>query len=175
MSRRQHKAAASYIDRLTDIMIKMSGVVLIGMMAATIVDIGGRWLFNRALPGSTDLLSMGLALSLALALPAVTWRGNHIAIELLNLDPQSRIEQFRIALVGLASGAVFAALAWIFFDYAMQAVLYNDVIGYLEIPIAPVVFVLSATALAAAICFVSRALGLRPGSQSISAGGEEHI
>src|SRR5690606_32069680 len=159
-SGRHRSGVVSYINRLTGMLIVMSGVVLMFMMAATIIDIGGRWLFNRALPGSTEMLSIGLALSLALALPAVTWHGNHIAIELLKVNSGSRIERFRVAFIGLLSAAVFAALSVILFNYALQAVEYNDVIGYLEIPIAPAVFVLSATALAAALCFLLPVLGI---------------
>lgn len=152
---------AGRVERFTGFLIGLSGIVLMLMMAATIIDIFGRWLFGRALPGCTDLVSVGLALALALALPAVTWHGNHIALELLRGNPENPLERIRLAIVGLVSAAVFAALAVILFGSARQAAEYQDVIGYLQIPVAPMVYVLSVMALVAAVCFALPALGIQ--------------
>ena len=139
----------------------LGAIALFAMMTITFVDISGRFLLHRPLAGSTDLVQVLMLLTAGCALPAVTWRGEHLSIGLFDSARSTPLERGRRAMVAVVLALAFGALAVLLWRHAGDAALNGDVIGYLRLPVAPFVYILSLLCLAAALvgaALVPRAL-----------------
>ncbi len=128
----------------------VTAALLGGMAAVTIVDVIGRYFLNRPLQGAFELTEVLMAAVIFAALPSLTLRREHIAIDLLDRYYPARLARLRDRLVEVVSALVVACLAWVFLGQARQVHadgLYTQV---LQLPLAPVVlFACGALAVAA--------------------------
>ena len=155
----------------------LGAIALFAMMAVTFVDIAGRFLLNRPLAGSTDLVQVLLLLTAGCTLPAVTCRGEHLSIGLFDGARPTPLERARRAMVAVVLAVTFAALAVLLWRYAGETARNGDVIGYLRLPVAPFVYALSALCLVCALvgaALVRRALRCRPDDVPSPAAPLEH-
>ena len=136
--------------RLTGWLETAGAACLFTMMGVTFLDIVGRFTINRPLPGSTDLVQVLLALTAAFTLPAITLRGEHLSIGLFDNARPTPAERMRRLLVAAIGTAVFAALSLLLWRYAGETQRNADVIGYLRVPVYPVVYTIAALAMAGA-------------------------
>lgn len=142
----------------------LGAIALFAMMTITFVDIVGRFLLHRPLPGSTDLVQVLLLLTAGCTLPAVTCRGEHLSIGLFDGARPTPLERARRAMVATVLALTFGALAVLLWSYAGETARNGDVIGYLRLPVAPFVYALSVLCLASALvgaALVPRALRRR--------------
>ena len=140
----------------------LGAIALFAMMTITFLDVGGRYLLHRPLTGSTDLVQVLLLLTAGCTLPAVTWRGEHLSIGLFDGVRPSAPERARRALVGLVMALAFAALALLLFGYAGETAANADVIGYLQLPITPFVYIASAMCAVSALIALAKAIRALP-------------
>ena len=152
-------------ERVSGWLETVGAVALFAMMTVTFVDIAGRFLLHRPLAGSTDLVQVLMLLTAGCALPAVTCRGEHLSIGLFDGARSTPLERGRRAMVALVLALTFAALAVVLWRHAGDAALNGDVIGYLRLPVAPFVVILSVLCLVTALvgaALVPRALRRPP-------------
>jgi TRAP-type C4-dicarboxylate transport system permease small subunit len=150
--------------RLTGWFETAGAACLFAMMAVTFLDIVGRFAINRPLPGSTDFVQVLLALTAAFTLPAITLRGEHLSIGLFDNVPLTPVERMRRLLVAAIGAVVFIALSLLLWRYAGETQRNADVIGYLRVPVYPIVYTIAVLAMVAgaAFAFAGR-LALRAG------------
>jgi TRAP-type C4-dicarboxylate transport system permease small subunit len=82
------------------------------MMAVTVVDVGGRFLFNRPLHGAFEATEVMMGLIVFLALPLATRRREHITVTLLDPYLPEWLKRSAALLFGLTCAAVCGLLAW---------------------------------------------------------------
>ena len=121
----------------------VAAVLLFAMMAVTFVDVIGRYVIGRSVPGSTEIIQVLLVLSTVFAIPAVTWSRQHIAIGLFEKGSGGWIDRARQWGVAAISAVVFAALGVLLWTYAGESAANEDVIGYLRLPMAPMIYVMA--------------------------------
>lgn len=116
---------------------------LLLMMVLTVLDVVGRYLINRPFPGAAEMVQYLMITFIFLALPVVTLRNEHISISLVDslLGPAGRKVQ-RI-LVSALCALVIGFLAVRFWSHALMLANNRDVIGYLNLPVAPAAFLAS--------------------------------
>lgn len=146
-----------WIGRATGWLESLVAVLLFAMMAITFVDVTGRYLFARPLPGSTEIIQVLLAVAVGCALPSVTWRQEHISIGLFDSASPGPWERGRRVVVALAGAVVFALLAALLWQHAGESAANEDVIGYLRLPVAPMVRAIAILSGATAFVFVALA------------------
>lgn len=134
----------------------MVAAAMFGMMAVTFVDVVGRYLLSRPVPGSTELIQVLMALAVAAALPLVTAGGEHITMDLFSGLFRGAARRALDALVMAFSSAVLAFLALRVWDQALNLHRSRMSTIFLDLPIAPVAFTLSA--LIGVACLVQVAL-----------------
>ena len=157
--------AEAVSERASSWLETLGALALFAMMTITFLDIAGRFLLHRPLPGSTDLVQVLLLLTASCTLPAVTWRGEHLSIGLFDGVRHTPVERARRVGVAIVVAVTFAALALLLWNHAGETARNVDVIGYLRLPVAPFVYALSALCLVAALmgaALVPRALRARP-------------
>ncbi|MGB0631252.1 MAG: TRAP transporter small permease [Alphaproteobacteria bacterium] len=125
-----------------------SGLILLGIVSLTFVDVVLRYVFSAPIFGARDVLEMGMVVVISLAFP-FTWRmGGHIVVDLI---PDYSIAALTIArdLIVRAIGiAMFGLLAWRCWIRADDAVLFNEATNMIELPFSPFfIFLAGASAL----------------------------
>ncbi|MCR8546198.1 TRAP transporter small permease [Salipiger sp. P9] len=115
----------------------LGGLLLLGLMGMTVVDVVGRYLFNAPLRGATELTELLLAAVVFLGLPAVALADEHVTVDLLTERMPRWLHPWRLALTGLVSALVLSIVAWRVWVYSGQIGGYGGTTTTLAIPIAP--------------------------------------
>jgi TRAP-type transport system small permease protein len=124
----------------------IAAFLIFSMMCITVVDVIGRYGFNRPLPGASEVTEAMLAAAIFAALPLVTLENGHITMTLLTerLTPTGR--RMQGALVSLFSVLVLSLIAWRLFRHAAQLASYGDVTVFLGLPRAPLAYLMASLA-----------------------------
>ena len=139
----QNGAGAQAVDWLKRALASVSAIFLFVMMVLTVVDVGGRYLVNRPLPGSFEIMQFLLALLVFSALPIVTHDRGHITVSLFDgffRGGMRRLQQFVIFLVSAIALAIITQRMW------QQGNILDEtgaITGFLLWPIAPVAYAMS--------------------------------
>jgi TRAP-type C4-dicarboxylate transport system permease small subunit len=128
------------------------------MVLLTVADVMLRSLFGYPIRGMLELIELGLACTIFVALPAVFLRDEHLVVDVL------RRRRFLDVLGAAVSLAVLALMAWHMLPNARSMIEFGDVTPDLSIPRlwywVPVLFGVVASA-AATLFFVFRLLRKR--------------
>lgn len=104
------------------------------MMLLTVADVALRALVNRPIQGTFDLIQLGLACTIYLALPAVFLRDEHLVVDVVDhfAGPAAvRILDYLGALVSLG---VLGLMLWQMVPLARDMQEFGDVTADLSIP-----------------------------------------
>ncbi|MDX1268887.1 MAG: TRAP transporter small permease [Oceanisphaera sp.] len=124
-------SSAAALKRLLNL---LAGLMLLLMMLITAVDVVGRYLFNTPLMGGSELIEIMLAASIFLILPVITWRQEHVSVDLIEpwLPRWLRAVRDRLCHLFMTVGSAYMAMTvW---KLAERAARYNSVSEYLSIP-----------------------------------------
>ena len=126
---------------------RVASVGVLGMLLiafATIADVASRWLFNAPITGMEEVASMALAVAVSACLPAGAAQRVNITVELLSGRVSPRAAA-RLQLFGAVVLLVlYLALAVRVGNYAAELEARHGVTVYLELPIAPFLWVVTA-------------------------------
>jgi TRAP-type C4-dicarboxylate transport system permease small subunit len=133
----------------------VAAAFLAAMVLLTVADVVLRSLFGYPIRGMLELIELGLACTIFIALPAVFLRDEHLVVDVLK---RSRFLDLAGAAVSLV---VLAFMAWHMLPNARSMIEFGDVTSDLSIPRlwywVPVLFGVIASA-AATLLFVFRLL-----------------
>lgn len=118
----------------------LCGATLFVLLGLTVVDVGGREILNRPLPGGYEISELALLVLFFLALPATTFRDEHITVTLIDRWLSGRGRQAVAALGDLLALAVLGALTPFLWRQAEGMARYGDVTLYLQTETAPFVY-----------------------------------
>lgn len=129
----------------------LGGIMLLVMMAMTIVDVIGRYVFNSPLSGAGELTELLLVSVIFMGLPAVTMQKEHVTVDLFTARMPQWIERWRIYAIGILSTIILGTIGWQLWVHAGQIGAYGDVTTTLRIPISPVAYFCSVCTFVSAI------------------------
>lgn len=122
----------------------IGAVVLLFMMMLTVFDVAGRYFLSKPISGSFEIMEFGLAIVVFSALPLVTWDRGHITVSLFEKyfrGASAHLQQL-FALGG--SAVVMGVVSWRLWIQGDRLILSSSITGYLEWPIAPISYAMSA-------------------------------
>ncbi len=135
-----------WLDSLCLGLAVAAGLVLVGLVGLTFVDVILRYRFAAPILGATDVLQMGMVVVISLAFP-FTWRaGGHIVVDLVpdyGLANLTRLRDLSVRLIGIVIFVLLAHGAWV---RAEDAELFGEATNMIEIPFRPFFMVLSGAA-----------------------------
>ncbi|MBM3352727.1 MAG: TRAP transporter small permease [Betaproteobacteria bacterium] len=135
-----------------------AALTLAAMMALTCVDVVGRYLFTRPIPGALEIVEIMMGLIIFTALPLVTMREEHVTVDLLDaLTPDWLLRVQHVASSLLGAG-VAGVLAWQLFLRAARMLGYGDTTAVLKITLHPLTFAMASMMALTALAFLARAL-----------------
>jgi TRAP-type transport system small permease protein len=107
---------------------------LAGMVLITVADVVLRSLFNFPIRGVLELVELGLACTIFIALPAVFLRDEHLVVDVIDhVAPRAVVRWLDLA-GALLSAAVLAVMAWRMLPLARDMHAFGDVTADLAIP-----------------------------------------
>ncbi len=143
-----------------------SAVALVSMALFTFVDVVLRYLFNRPIVGSIDVIELILVVLIFLALPYTGRSGGHIIVDLVPDYPSERLTKIRDAIVQLLTAMVFAVLTWQAWLRASETATLGESSNMLEIPFWPFFTVMAAATALYTIALVLEVLLLFSGRRA---------
>src|SRR5262249_56391702 len=82
------------------------------MTTVTVVDVAGRYLFNRPLPGSLELSELLMVFLVFGAFAVTELRGGHVDIDVVVLRLPPRLRALSESLAAVLSMGFWGAVAW---------------------------------------------------------------
>lgn len=135
-----------------------AALVMFLMMAITLIDVLGRYLFSAPLNGSYELTELMLAAVIFLGLPLITADDGHIVVDILDPMLSKPVEIIRFWVVELVNVLAFSTFTWVLWEQALKMQRYTDTTAVLHIPLAWLAFMMSITTGLATIALIFRLL-----------------
>ena len=147
----RHPTAERLRLALETLLGAISATVLFLMMLLTAADVARRYLLNKPIPGGFELTEMMLAALIYCGLPLVSQRREHIVIDTFdNFMARGFKRALDIVAEVICSASLFG-LAWLILGRARRVAGYGDTTDVLHLPLAPVVYLMAAMLLVAAL------------------------
>lgn len=113
----------------------LGALSLLILMLITCVDVFGRYLFNNPLTGSTELTEIAMGIVIFSVFPIVSWRNEHIVVDIFDQYFSPRIHLIRTVLINLLVAIALVFLANRIYVLGQRSMSYGDVTEYLAIPL----------------------------------------
>jgi len=120
-----------------------AAITLFLLMAVTVVDVTGRYVFNAPLPGSSEITELMMAILIYAGLPVVSRLERHISVDLLDAVTPQRLVRGRQIAINTAGAATLGVISWRLWLYGNQIANYGDVTEYLHLAHAPFIYFMS--------------------------------
>ncbi|GAA0789037.1 TRAP transporter small permease [Marinobacterium sediminicola] len=143
-----------------------AALVMFLMMALTLVDVMGRYLFSAPVTGAFEVTELMLAAVIFLGLPLITAEGGHIAVDILDSALSDRVRAVQYWLVGLINVLAFGIFSWMLWEHAFKVLRYEDTTAVLQIPYAWLAFLMAVTASVSTLILFIKLLFDRNGKTS---------
>ena len=118
----------------------LAALALFSMMIVNFVDVVGRSVLNRPLPGATELTEILVAATVCCALPSLTLQGRHVTIDVLDYLLPDIARAALSAAASLIGFAFFSVVAWRMWIEGGKTARFGGMTPLLEIPMAPVLY-----------------------------------
>ena len=117
-----------------------ASAILLAMMLLTVVDVVGRYVFNRPLRGAFELTELMLLVLIFAGLPLVSYADEHVTMDFIDrlLSPRGQLVLRRATQV--ISAALMLLLAWLVWFKADRIWAYRDATDVLRIVYGPFVY-----------------------------------
>ena len=143
----------------------LAAVPLAGMVLLTVADVFLRTFFGYPIRGMLELVELGLACTIFIALPAVFLRDEHLVVDVIDKLVRPSAVRALDVLGMVVSIVVLGFMAWNMVDDARNMLEFGDVTSDLSIPKiwywVPVLFGVVASALACLLFVVRVFIGPR--------------
>ena len=156
-------AAADYrwAHRADAVLGIAASVLLMLLMLVTVVDVVGRYVFNRPLPGGFELTELGLLVLIFAGLPLVSRADEHVTMDFIDrlLGPNARVLLERA--VHVICAAIFLLAAWLVWRKADRIWEYRDATDVLRVVYGPFVYFMAVMIALTAIVHLYKAFERR--------------
>ena len=112
----------------------LAGLVLFALMTMTFFDVVLRSLFNSPIEAATELTRLFMGIVVFASLPVISWRDEHIVVDLLDSFVTGAAARVRDVVINLASGVMLMWPALRVWQLAGRAQRNGDMTEYLHIP-----------------------------------------
>jgi TRAP-type C4-dicarboxylate transport system permease small subunit len=112
----------------------LAAVFLAAMMLLTVADVFLRAFFSYPIQGMLELVELGLACTIFLALPAVFLRDEHLVVDVIDHLTRPAVVRILDLIGALISLGVLVVMAWQMVPLARTMHEFGDVTSDLSIP-----------------------------------------
>ncbi len=112
----------------------LAAFTLLSLMMITVIDVFGRYLFNRPLTGSTELTEIAVGIVVFSVFPLITWRDEQVVVDILDGFVPPRVHLIRTWLFNLIIGGSLVFLGQRIWVLGQRSLSYEEMTEYLGIP-----------------------------------------
>jgi len=147
------------LDRLDRIVRSVAlwggGLMLVGLMGLTVVDVVMRYLFNSPIYGARDVAKLILLIMVALSVAYSARTGGQISIEVFSsMMGPAMLRGIEVFVRGVAS-AMLTVLTWRLWHSGQSAGRFGEASMALQIPFKPFYFILAVGMLLYAVVLIA--------------------
>ncbi len=147
-----------FVRVLTLVPSLLAAIALFCLMVMTFFDVVLRSVLNDPIESATELTRLLMAIIVFASLPIVSWRREHIVVDLLDSFYNSFFARIRNVVVDGLCGLLLLWPGYRVFELAGRARSYGDTTEYLEIPQFYVAYFIAAATMITAIVLILRAV-----------------
>ena len=118
----------------------LAALALFCIMLLTFLDVGGRKLLDKSIPGSLELTELLMVVVIFAALPLVSQRGEHVVFDSLDAYLPPALRRIQAVLVQLLCAATMLALAWLMWRTGGQFLDSGETTAQLKLSKAPFIY-----------------------------------
>ena len=156
MTKRPARLPSALFSRLISALEWIMGVSVFVMMILTFVDVIGRYLLNKPVPGAAELISFLLAVSLFAGLAIVSGENRHITVTLFQSVLDRRMQRLRIIIVRAFSILTMALIAAELFRHTWRMIEFGRATIVLDWPLWPMTLLMAITGAIAVLLMILR-------------------
>ena len=138
--------------------LAVAATALFALMVMTFFDVILRSVFNDPIESATEMTRIFMAIVVFSALPVISWRGDHIIVDLLDPLFSERLARVRDVVINLICGVILLWPALRVWQLAGRAWRYGDVTEYLNIPQFYIAYFIAVFTFATALALLARGL-----------------
>ncbi|MBO1111396.1 TRAP transporter small permease [Bordetella petrii] len=139
---------------------------LCGMSLLTVVDAAGRYLLNRPIIGSVELVELMMIAVIFSSIPLMTRARGHITVDGFSHLFSARAIRLQDRFGALLAMVVSGFLAWVTWAKAGSTADYGDITAMLGIPLAPFVYFMAVMLALDAVCHAANFFRAGPATGS---------
>ena len=120
----------------------IAGILLMGLMAITFVDVLGRYIFNKPLTGSAELTQVTLCLTIFAVLPVIAWRNEQVVVDIFDSYFSPRLDLIRTLFFHLLGAIALGFLGQRLWLLGERSLSHHEITEFLHIPVGwPIQFI----------------------------------
>jgi TRAP-type C4-dicarboxylate transport system permease small subunit len=123
-----------------------TALILACIMLLTCVDVAGRYVFSKPVPGALEVTEIMMGALIYASLPLVTLRNQQVTVDIFARFIPGFIRPALQALIRLASALCMAVIAWRLWVKGGQMVEQGDSTAVLQLKVWPLVYFMSVLA-----------------------------
>jgi TRAP-type C4-dicarboxylate transport system permease small subunit len=140
----------------------LAAVALFAIMWLTFVDVMGRKFLSHSVPGGLEMTEMLMVVVIFGALSLVSARGEHVVFDSFDHRVPPWVHRLRLRVVNLVCAATFGLMAWLLTVRAERFAEYGEMTVHLQLPIAPVAWLMAVLLALTALVHLVHAAVLPP-------------
>ena len=126
-------------------------ISLIILVLITVIDVLGRYLLSLPLPGTTEITEIILGILIYIGLPYITRDEEHVTVSLFSNYFNNSIIKIQKIVVNFIVSIILFIIARQLYFHGLDLNLYNEITTFLEIPKAPIAYMIAALSIIASI------------------------
>ena len=128
-----------YAKWFSDVLKKIAGFSLLGMMLLTCADVVGSF-FGYPILGVEELVALWASILLAFSLPAAHISKTHVGVDLLYMKFSRPMKKITDIFIASVSCALFFLISWQCYEYAFELRAAGEVTMTLQFPAYMLIF-----------------------------------
>ena len=145
------------IPKVIEVPSYLAITMLFFLMIMTFCDVILRSVANNPIESATELTRLSMAIMVFASLPLVTWKGQHIVVDLIDPLFSDKLARIRDIIIDLSCGILLfwpAQRVWVLAERSRE---FGDVTEYIGLPQYLIGWFIAAFSLLTAITFIIKA------------------
>ena len=121
------------------------------LVVITVIDVFGRYLLGLPLPGTSEMTEIILAILVYIGLPFICRDEGHVTVSILSNNLKHSFAKIHSIIINMILSIILSIIGLQLIFYGINLNSYNDITTFLEIPKAPIAFILAFLTLLASL------------------------
>ncbi|MFN0163189.1 MAG: TRAP transporter small permease [Burkholderiales bacterium] len=159
-----------WLTRLGTLPDALAALMLLLLVLITVVDVVGRYLFRAPIGGADELTVFCMAIGIFAVFPRLTWREEHVSVDLIDMVYPKRWVALRQILMSLFAAAFMGVVTWRLWILATRLTGDGEVTMFLGLRKGPLAYFILVMCAAATLALLANVLRYARGRGPLSRG-----